>query len=168
MSPYFHPPTDLHCWLFLSLCRWKLRPTYHVTCLSLHSQYLQYLTEEDLDFGLHSSSIDTHAFFYFSVVTLQCYVSSCCIIEWNNYMYTHIPSSQTYLPPPPHSTTLGRERALSWAPVLNSSFPLAIYCTHGVHICINATLSIRCSSPSPSCPTSICPFSMSESRLPCR
>ena len=52
----------------------------------------------DLDFGLHSSSIDTNALFYFSVVTLQCYVSSCCIIEWNNYMYTHIPSFSD-LPP---------------------------------------------------------------------
>ena len=28
---------------FFPLQMWKLRPTYHVTCLSLHSQYLQYL-----------------------------------------------------------------------------------------------------------------------------
>ena len=30
---------------FSPLQMWKLRPTYHVTCLSLHSQYLQYLIE---------------------------------------------------------------------------------------------------------------------------
>ena len=62
---------------------------------------------------------------------------------------------------PPHLTRLGHLRALSWAPVLYSSFPLAIYFTHGsVYMSILISQFIP---PSPYPTVSTCPFSMSTS-----
>ena len=51
----------------------------------------------------------------------------CCTTKWINCMYTCIhtsPPSWASLPPP---TPLGHHRPPSWAPVLHSSFQLAIY-----------------------------------------
>ena len=36
-----------------------------------------------------------------SIITLQCYVSFCCIMKWINYMYTYIPSLLSFLPTRP-------------------------------------------------------------------
>ena len=43
---------------------------------------------------------------------------------------------------PPHPTPLCRQTALSWAPVLHSSFPLAIPFTHGIHIMVYISHSV--------------------------
>ena len=49
---------------------------------------------------------------------------------WISYKYAYIISFLN-LPPTP----LGHHRSPSWAPVLYTGFPLAIYFTHGIHIC---------------------------------
>ena len=47
--------------------------------------------------------------FYWSIATLQCYVSFCCRANWISCMYTYIPSLLDFLP-------VGHHRALSRAP----------------------------------------------------
>ena len=37
-------------------------------------------------------------FFYWSIVTLHCYVYFCCTAKWISHMYTHIPSFFNFFP----------------------------------------------------------------------
>ena len=64
------------------------------------------------------------------MIALQCCVNFCYMTTWISYKYAYIIS---FLDLPP--TRLGHHRAPSWAPVLYTSFPVAIYFTHGIHIC---------------------------------
>ena len=101
-------------------------------------------------------------FYYFlnwNIITFQCCVSFYCIISWISQMNTYILSLLSLPPTPSHSTHLGHQRAVSWAPCAYSSFPLASYLTHGsIYICQCHSQFIL-PSPSPSVSTSL--FSIS-------
>ena len=101
-------------------------------------------------------------FYYFlnwNIITFQCCVSFYCIISWISHMNTYILSLLSLPPTPSHSTHLGHQRAVSWAPCAYSSFPLASYLTHGsIYICQCHSQFIL-PSPSPSVSTSL--FSIS-------
>ena len=57
--------------------------------------------------------------------------------------YTCITSFLSLLPPPrPHPTPLGHHRAWAGLPVLSSSFPLALYFTHGGVYSLNSSHSL--------------------------
>ena len=64
-------------------------------------------------------------YLYWSIITLQCYVSSCCITKWISYMYTYIPLS------PSSCASLSPSLSHDDLSVLCSCFPLAIYFIFG-------------------------------------
>ena len=54
--------------------------------------------------------------FYWSIAILQCCVSFCCSTNWISCKYTYTAPLLDLSPTFPHPTSLGRQRALSWAP----------------------------------------------------
>ena len=54
-------------------------------------------------------------FLYWSIISLQCWVSFCCTMKWINYMYMYIPSFLD-LPPTPlsHPPRLSQSTELSF------------------------------------------------------
>ena len=100
-------------------------------------------------------------FFFFNIIALQCWVRLRCSVEWISNMYTYVPYLLDLSPI--HPTHLGRRRAPSGAPALNSRFPLAV-CI--IHECVNVSgaFSVHPTFPSPTCPH-VCSLPLS---LPCK
>ena len=62
----------------------------------------------------------------------KCCFGVCHTTRWNSHSINISPPCWASVPPTPlYPTPLGHHRSLGWAPVLYSSFPLAIYFTHG-------------------------------------
>ena len=106
-------------------------------------------------------------FFSWSVITLQYFISFCCTTKWNSYQFSSVAQSCPTLcdpmncstpglpvhhqlpyvyidplplePPCPHSIPWVSTEHRAEAPVLHSSFPLAVYFTHGSVFMSNLT-----------------------------
>ena len=71
-------------------------------------------------------------FFNGRKIAVQCCFGVCHTTMWNSHSINISPPCWASVPPTPlYPTPLGHHRSLGWAPVLYSSFPLAIYFAHG-------------------------------------
>ena len=130
-----HPPLDQKAKLI-----WDRRLTkatkHHLKELELWSDNkycccICILPNFTISKSLSSKILVRKIMIFWSIVALQCCVSFCFTTKWISYMYIYIPPSSAPLPLQSYPTPLGHHRAPSWAPSVNSSFPLATYCTHG-------------------------------------
>ena len=84
--------------------------------------------------------------FYWTIITLRCFVSFCCTMKWISCMYAYISSPIDLRPTP---VPLGHHRAWAERLKLYSSFSLAICFAHGsVYMSILISQLIPSSPPS--------------------
>ena len=98
------------------------------------------------------------SYFNWSIIALQYCVSFPCTVKWISYMYTYILSLSDVSPTPtPHPTHLSHHRAPHRALCVYSSFPQAIYFTHGsVHMSVLLSQFIPLSPPVCTWPLYVC------------
>ena len=104
---------------------WQMQHTIKESTLQSRKQIVHYPKFLPISLKNYEYFFLKCSFFKWSIIALQCCVSSCCTTTCISCMYTYIPSLSS-----PHHTPLDHHRAPGWAPCAIQQVP-ASYFTHG-------------------------------------